>query len=66
MADDDSPPISLLLEYIPDGYVFNPEKLTPDFTWEVLRRFDAIHQCGVCHGDPHPRNIVFSKSRGPV
>ena len=66
LFNDTLPPIALLLEFIPDTVPLTAYNITHSIAIELLDRLDAIHDCHVLHMDTHLRNILLSKSRGPV
>ncbi|KAE8152927.1 hypothetical protein BDV25DRAFT_127551 [Aspergillus avenaceus] len=60
---DKLPPNAVLIEYIPDAQVLDLSNYSRDCLVVLRDTLDKIHQAGVLHGDPMPRNMMISSRR---
>ncbi|KAE8400505.1 hypothetical protein BDV37DRAFT_257344 [Aspergillus pseudonomiae] len=59
-------PNAILLEFIPNIKQIDLATYTEDRAAALLEILDKIHDAGVCHGDPYPRNMVVQPETGRV
>lgn len=57
--EDKLPPNAVLIEYIPNMLSINLSNFSKYRLAKLHRILDDIHQAGVLHGDPKPRNMMI-------
>lgn len=57
--EDKLSPNAILIEYIPNRQPINLSNFSKLRLTELRRILDEIHQAGVYHGDPKPRNMMI-------
>ncbi|OGM48836.1 hypothetical protein ABOM_003013 [Aspergillus bombycis] len=64
--EDRLPPNAVLLEYVPDLQQIDLSTFSIDRIYRLRRILSEIHDAGVYHGDPYPRNIMVQQSSDRV
>lgn len=57
--DDKLPPSAVLIEYIPGMQQFDLTNFSEERMSTLSRALEEMHQVGVIHGDPMPRNMMI-------
>ncbi|GKZ25742.1 hypothetical protein AbraIFM66951_002395 [Aspergillus brasiliensis] len=66
VLEDKLRPNAILLEFISDMKGINLQKYTEDRAAALLSIIQTIHDAGICHGDPYPRNMAVQPETGRV
>jgi hypothetical protein len=64
--DDKLPPNAILIEYVLDVQQIDLSNFSLRYLRELRHILDEIHDAGVLHGDPYPRNDLRGPVQGPV
>ncbi|PLB49076.1 hypothetical protein P170DRAFT_408052 [Aspergillus steynii IBT 23096] len=59
-------PNAVLIEYIPDAQQIDLSNFSKDYLVQLRDSLYSIHQAGVLHGDPKPRNMIISRKQNRV
>ncbi|KAJ6185716.1 hypothetical protein N7519_007017 [Penicillium mononematosum] len=58
--DDKLPPNAILIEYVPNVQQIDLSNFSLRYLRQLRHILDEIHDAGVLHGDPYPRNMMIS------
>jgi serine/threonine protein kinase len=60
------PSVGILREYLDESEWLSPDNITPEITLKVEERMRKVHQAGILHRDPLPRNSLVQRASGRV
>ncbi|PLB48836.1 hypothetical protein P170DRAFT_455668 [Aspergillus steynii IBT 23096] len=64
--EDTEYPNAILIEYVPDIAMIDPSNFSAQRTHKLRDILSEIHQAGVYHADPYPRNMMVQATSDRV